>query len=540
LAADQGVFHFIQNGSAIARTETASRDARLATANGDATIEGDRRWAANPESLPSDQDWRSRIDKRFTSLRGGAALIVMLAHYQYVGFLPGLPAFKYSGQCGLMVFFFLSSFLLCHSLASDPHWAARPHLSLFTYSINRIFRIFPLLCAVIALTYWNGASFFPPSIAYWQALRLSATLGGAPSVLWTIPVELTFYLYLPFVLALTLPATRSRRGAAMLALAYLGWCVAIAVARHEGLPASPWMTLGFHHYANSFVGGVLFYALIANGRIRFSPAAAWVAKIAPLAFLLATPFSQFALIHHDPWMAELAAPGAWQSYYDAVFPFAPLVVGGIVYGLLHPSESLLSRVMRLGFLRKTGELSFGVYLVHMPMIVLIGSRYGFGPLQFCAAIAATFGAAAALSALIERPAIAFGHKLGRWLLAGGSEASPARYPRPATRATPTRSGDGAGCRRSTRLISILSRNWRALSFQVKRRECSRAFSREMVSALRQAALKSSLSTPALGATTSIGPGAGKAATGRPLAIASISTIPNVSVREGKTNTSALA
>ena len=365
----------------------------------------------------TDSDWRSRIDKRFTSLRGGAALIVMLAHYQYVGFLPALPVFKYSGQCGLLVFFFLSSFLLCHSLASDPNSAVRPHLSLIAYAINRIFRIFPLLCAVIALTFWNGSSFFPPATDYWQALRLSATLGEAPGVLWTIPVELTFYLYLPFVLALALPAARSRLGAAILALAYLAWCVAIAVARHEGAPASPWMTLGFHHYANAFVGGVLLYVLIANGRIRFPRRAAWVAETAPLVFVLAMPFCRFALFRRDPWMAEMAAPGAWQSYYDAVFPFAPLVVGGIVYGLLHPSESLLSRVMQGGLLRKTGELSFGVYLVHMPMMVLFGSRYGYGPLQFCAAIAATFGAAAVLSALIERPGIAFGRKLGHWLLA---------------------------------------------------------------------------------------------------------------------------
>ena len=372
----------------------------------------------------TDQDWRSRIDKRFTPLRGGAALIVMLAHYQYIGFMPAVPAFKYSGQCGLMVFFFLSSFLLCHSLASDANWAARPHLSIVTYSINRIFRIFPLLCAVIALTCWNGSSFFPSSTAFWEALRLSVTLGRAPGVLWTIPVELTFYIYLPFILALTLPATRSRLGAAALALAYLGWCIAIAIARHEGAPASPWMTLGFHHYANSFVGGVLFYALIANGRVGFSRLAGWVAGVAPLAFVLAMPFCQFALLRHDPWMAEMAAPGAWQSYYDALFPFAPLVVGGIVYGLLHPSESILSRVMQVGLLRKTGELSFGVYLVHMPMIVLIGSRYGFGPLQFSAAIAATFAAAAALSALIEKPAIALGRDFGYWLLARGA-AGPA-------------------------------------------------------------------------------------------------------------------
>jgi peptidoglycan/LPS O-acetylase OafA/YrhL len=148
-----------------------------------------------------DLNWRSHIDKRFTSLRGAAALIVMLAHYQYIGLLPAVPAFKYSGQCGLMVFFFLSSFLLCHSLASDRHWTGRPHLSLIAYSINRIFRIFPLLCVVIALTCWTGSSFFPPSTACWEALRQSLTLGKAPSVLWTIPVELTFYLYLPFILA---------------------------------------------------------------------------------------------------------------------------------------------------------------------------------------------------------------------------------------------------------------------------------------------------------------------------------------------------
>jgi peptidoglycan/LPS O-acetylase OafA/YrhL len=365
----------------------------------------------------TDLDWRSRIDKRFTSLRGFAALTVMLAHYQYIGFLPGARSSNIP-QCGLMVFFFLSSFLLCHSLASDPNWRASPHLSLIAYSINRVFRIFPLLLVVIALTYWNRSSFFPSSVGYWEALRQSLTLGEAPSVLWTIPVELTFYVYLPFVLALMAFATRSRAAGALLGSAYLAWCVAIAVARHDGGPAPLWMTLGFHHYANSFVGGVVLYALLANDCIRFPRSGAWVAQIAPLLFLSAYPFVYFALFRSDASMAELARAGAWQSYYDAVFPVAPLVVGGVIYGLLHPSDSPLSRIMQTQVLRKAGELSFGVYLLHIPMIVFFGSRYGYGLFQFCASIAATFAVAAGLSALIERPGIAFGRELGRWILAG--------------------------------------------------------------------------------------------------------------------------
>jgi peptidoglycan/LPS O-acetylase OafA/YrhL len=371
-----------------------------------------------------DPDWRSRVDKRFTSLRGFAALTVVLAHYQYIGFLPSVPAFKYSGQCGLMLFFFLSSFLLCHSLASDPNWAARPHLSLVAYAINRIFRIFPLLVVIIALTYSNRSSFFDPSITYLEALRLSVTLGKAPGVLWTIPVELTFYAYLPIVLALTLPATRSRFGAAALASAFLVWCAGIAIARHNGVPASPWMTLGFHHYANSFVGGVLLYAVLANDRIRFPQCAAWVARIAPIAFVLAFPFLYFAIFRHDFSMAGFAASDAWQSYYDRVFPVAPLVVAGVVYGLLHPSESLLSRVMRIRLLHRAGELSFGVYLVHIPMIVLMGSINGYGQWRFCASIAATFAAASVLSAFIEKPGIAFGRALGHWII-DRAKAKPA-------------------------------------------------------------------------------------------------------------------
>ncbi len=164
------------------------------------------------------------------------------------------------------------------------------------------------------------------------------TLGKVPSVLWTIPVELTFYVFLPVCLRHFLRLTRSSLGAGALTALFAAWCVCIAIARHHGVPAEFWMTLGFHHYANTFVGGVLLYALLANGHIAFPRAGAAIAYGAPALFLLAYPFVSCTLFAGDFRMTELSDRAAWQAYYDLIFPFAPFLVGGIVYGLLHPSR----------------------------------------------------------------------------------------------------------------------------------------------------------------------------------------------------------
>jgi hypothetical protein len=137
----------------------------------------------------NEQDWRLRIDGRRCRVDGDAGALSV----------DGLSAWAADVQIfrprGPMVFFFSSSFASRPFAGLRFHWDARPRLSPFAYSINRIFRILPLPCAMIALTYWNRASFFldRPILA----VRLSATLGKAPGVLWTTPIELMFCLYLP-------------------------------------------------------------------------------------------------------------------------------------------------------------------------------------------------------------------------------------------------------------------------------------------------------------------------------------------------------
>jgi peptidoglycan/LPS O-acetylase OafA/YrhL len=265
-------------------------------------------------------------------------------------------------------------------------------------------------------------------MTYLDALKLSVTLGQAPKVLWTIPVELTFYVYLPVILVLTVFLTRSRLGAGALASCFLAWCVAMVVARHFGVPGSPWMTLGFHHYANSFVGGVLLYALLHNNHIRFPRSASVIAIIAPCVFFAAYPFFYFPIFRHDFWVEEFKDLNVWAAYYDNIFPLAPLVIGAIIYGLLHPSETLLSKAMRIGFLRKFGELSFGIYLVHVPMLALINAKFGAGQWQFEVAIAATIATAWVLSKLIEKPAIGLGREIGKRILARFEAKSAAPSP----------------------------------------------------------------------------------------------------------------
>ena len=357
--------------------------------------------------------WRLRIDGRCTSLRGFAALAVMMAHYQFIGLLPAVPLFKYSAQIPLMIFFFLSSFLLSHSLSSDPNWLARPGLAVSAYAVNRIFRIFPLFLLIVGATDWARIAYFPQSTSYWEAFRSSLTLGRAPSVLWTIPVELTFYIYLPFVLRMVSWTTRSPLGAASLSAGFAIWCVAIAAARSFDVSRSVWMTLGFHHYANSFVGGVLLYALLHNGHVGFPGSGRRIAQIAPLILILAYPIFFYSIVRQDYFMTELKTPAAWRSYYDHIFPFAPIVIGGVVYGLLHPVATAFSRAMQTPLLRRIGQWSFGVYLIHIPTVVLIRSKLGAGQIQFIISIAATFAFAAMLSKYVERPAIALGRAIGR-------------------------------------------------------------------------------------------------------------------------------
>jgi len=185
-----------------------------------------------PKAADSARDYVAAL----TGLRGVAALLVFLFHYEALN--PGIRLdrlvpvvgnvlqFPFGlGFAGVDLFFVLSGFLLTLPFA----WArlnGLPLPALGHYYRRRLLRVFPAYYAQLAILLIGGAWFVT-----WRHLgggTLLAHLGMAFNVgshpvhpmvglWWTLPVELSFYLILPWLATFLLP----RRWLPLLALGLL-------------------------------------------------------------------------------------------------------------------------------------------------------------------------------------------------------------------------------------------------------------------------------------------------------------------------------
>lgn len=159
-----------------------------------------------------------------TGLRGIAALFVFIFHYSY--FNPGIrldlsipfigKALQFPlafGFAGVDLFFVLSGFLLAlpFARATLSHSA---HPPLAQYYKRRLLRVFPAYYAQLAIILSVGAWFIT-----WKPLNGTSLLahllmffnmGWNPvqpmvGLWWTLPVELSFYLVLPFIASFMRP-----------------------------------------------------------------------------------------------------------------------------------------------------------------------------------------------------------------------------------------------------------------------------------------------------------------------------------------------
>jgi peptidoglycan/LPS O-acetylase OafA/YrhL len=130
--------------------------------------------------------------RKLNSLRGLAALIVVVSHFSNEMKLFNGMMGEGAGQFGVMLFFLLSGFLMSH-LYMDRNFEPKAYVG---FAIARIGRVIPLYLVVVLISFIS-VQLFSEVIVYnipdiYSVLSHLFMLSGV-SVLWTIPPEIQFY-----------------------------------------------------------------------------------------------------------------------------------------------------------------------------------------------------------------------------------------------------------------------------------------------------------------------------------------------------------
>jgi peptidoglycan/LPS O-acetylase OafA/YrhL len=369
----------------------------------------------------------TRLDA-LDGLRGIAALAIVVLHvwmfdFGDAGKPPKTAADLAIGELrlGVPLFFVLSGFFVHRAfVAAALEGRRRPRLR--HYALRRAARILPAYWLTLALSFVLlraaghplaiDASQLPAFLVFVQSWFPEIRKHLDPPM-WTLGVEIGFYAVLPVI---ALPAMRlSRRGQAAVCAGVVAVGSAVVAGNALGSwPAVVALTVPFHLAA--FGAGMLVVTLTHGRR-----AAAQTGRLLLVAGVLLVVFD-----------------GVWHSL--ALGPQVVRDVAGdlpacVGFALVVASCALTGRRARvLGSTpaRWAGTLSYGVYLLHFVVIVVLRAEDAW-PRRLDAALALvlaiTLASAAVCWFAVERPVL-------RWVArrTGGHRRAPARgaaTPRPA-------------------------------------------------------------------------------------------------------------
>jgi exopolysaccharide production protein ExoZ len=281
-------------------------------------------------------------------LRAAAAIMVLLSHAIYFtsGQVPA-PGQVWLGRAGVMLFFAISGFVI----------ALQRRKPVATFIRHRAIRIYPAYWIALALEAMLFIVLgFPVSLTP-DVVLLYPTIPRALATsipYWTLTFEVTFY----FVAAVLFSLRLSDR---QLTVVSILWIAAINLIGTQ-LP---------NEAAFGFPGpGILL-----------SPAM----QVLPLGLMCGFHFERLRRIHRVGWTA-IALGGLTLSFFLPDLTNARMLALGI------GSASLLVAVADgsiPGFVRRLGDASYGIYLIHVPIMVAISPSVGVVWLTIAALIGGT-------------------------------------------------------------------------------------------------------------------------------------------------------
>lgn len=323
-------------------------------------------------------------ENNFTPLRLGLALLVVLGHYKlFIGIASPPFPFNYAALA-VECFFVVSGYLVANSFDRDP--------DLKRFFIKRFFRIYPLyITVVIAQTLILGsladggiaanlgsmATYLLANAAFANFLQYDVGSGPLSGLhesslnasLWTLKIEFAFYLLLPFLWRLFM-----RYGAGVLAGIFL-----LSVAYQQGMEMA-----GHHTLAKQLPGQLQFFVLgVAAYRYRH------------------------LLRLENRWLGLVLAV-ALGAVVTALLTVRPPVLYPLLVAALVMTLALLTPRLRM-----TSDMSYGVYLLHAPIIQLslLFGVYEPGLDGLAVTVAVVLLLALAAERWVEAPGIALGRRL---------------------------------------------------------------------------------------------------------------------------------
>ncbi|MBT2567184.1 acyltransferase [Arthrobacter sp. ISL-85] len=317
------------------------------------------------------------------------------------------------GSIGVDVFFTLSGFVITLLIMKERIATGRLHLGIF-YA-KRLARLWPALlalCAVIVgagllfpASGWGGqAGFVLPAAGYVMNLAHFGMFGDSIAgetlgPTWTLAVEEQFYLVWPLLLLVMLRFWKVRTAA----FATVALAAAFVLNRFLLVDAGQPLDRiynGPDTRADELLIGcalaLLFTAVRQGSRLHhaLASAARWGAPVAGVTLVAAL----FLLKEPD-------TPGAWFNTFWTVGPVALALLSAVLIGslVLQPA-GFLSRTLSHPWLARPGrDLSYAMYLWHLPVYLLLMPLIPALPLRIALTAAFTVLLAYASFRFVERP-----------------------------------------------------------------------------------------------------------------------------------------